>query len=173
MSVESRLSKLSSDENVYIKATSVYREELKRAEYNHNLSYNNSDKYNSNSNNNKDNCNNKNDNNYNNNKFKFNHNDNWDNNDNKKDNFSSYENKDSNDNNNNKFKFYSNNNRGNNSNNKNRDENSSDLNLISVFFFSGKIKILFFALQAKNAVSEGEGGHQMIALPALLNDNLS
>ena len=72
-----RLSKLSSDENTFIQAASVYQEALKRAGYKHKLSYNNSDKYNSNNNNNKDNCNNntiKNDNNYNNNKFKFNHN---------------------------------------------------------------------------------------------------
>ena len=46
MSVESRLSKLSSDENVFIQATSVYQEASKRAGYNHKLSYNNSDKYN-------------------------------------------------------------------------------------------------------------------------------
>ena len=47
LSVESRLSKLSSDENVFIQAASVYQEALKRAGYNHKLSYNNSDKYNS------------------------------------------------------------------------------------------------------------------------------
>ena len=51
LSVESRLSKLSSDENVFIQAASVYQEALKRAGYNHKLSYNNSDKYNSNNNN--------------------------------------------------------------------------------------------------------------------------
>ena len=51
LSVESRLSKLSSDKNVFIQAASVYQEALKRAGYNHKLSYNNSDKYNSNNNN--------------------------------------------------------------------------------------------------------------------------
>ena len=52
LSVESRLSKLSSDENVFIQAASVYEKALKRAGYNHKLSYNSSDKYNSNNNNN-------------------------------------------------------------------------------------------------------------------------
>ena len=47
LSVESRLSKLSSDENVFTQAASVYQEALKRAGYNHKLKYNNSDKYNS------------------------------------------------------------------------------------------------------------------------------
>ena len=47
LSVESRISKLSFDENVFIQAASVYQEALKRAGYNHKLSYNNSDKYNS------------------------------------------------------------------------------------------------------------------------------
>ena len=129
LSVESRLSKLSSDENVFMQAASVYQEALKRAGYNHKLSHNNSDKYdrnNSNNNNNKDNCNNnatKNGDN----KFKFNHNDNWDNNDNNdnKNNFSSYENKDSNDNYNNKVKFNNNENRGNNNNNNNYNSNSN------------------------------------------------
>ena len=133
LSVESRLSKLSSDENVFIQAASVYQEALKLAGYNHKFSFNNSDKYNSNSNNNnnnnnKDNCNNnvtKNDDN----KFKFNHNDNSDNNDNNnnKNNFSSYENKDSNDNNNNKVNFNINDNRGNNSNN-NSNNYTSNIN---------------------------------------------
>ena len=86
LSVESRLSKLSSDENVFIQAVSVYQEALKRVGFNHKLRYNNSDKYNSNNNNknNKDNCNynaTKNDNNYSNKKFKFNNKDSWDNND--------------------------------------------------------------------------------------------
>ena len=86
LSVESRLSKLSSDENVFIQAASVYQEALKRVGFNHKVRYNNSDKYNSNNNNknNKDNCNNnatKNDNNYSNKKFKFNNKDSWDNND--------------------------------------------------------------------------------------------
>ena len=118
LSVESCLSKSSSDENVFIRATSVYHEALKRVRYNHKLTYNNSGKYNSknNNNNNKDNCNSndtKNDSNYSNNKFKFNHTDNWDNNNNNnKNNFNSYENKDSNDNNNNKVKFNSNDNMG-------------------------------------------------------------
>ena len=79
LSVESRLSKLSCDENVFTQAASAYQEALKRAGYNHKLKYNNSDKYNSNNNNNQDNCINndtKNDNNYNNNKLKANnHND--------------------------------------------------------------------------------------------------
>ena len=74
LSVESRLSRLSSDENVFIQAASVYQEALKRAGYNHKLSYNNSDKYNSNNNNN--NYNNINSNNNNNNNVKFNSNDN-------------------------------------------------------------------------------------------------
>ena len=56
LSVESRLSKLSSDGNVFIQAASLYQETLKRSGYNHKLSYNNSNKYNSNNNNNKDNC---------------------------------------------------------------------------------------------------------------------
>ena len=55
LSVESPLSKLSSDENLFIQAASVYQEALKRAGYNHKLIYNNSDKYSSNNNNNKDN----------------------------------------------------------------------------------------------------------------------
>ena len=79
LSFESRISKLSSDEKVFIQAASVYQEALKRDGYSHKLKYNNDDKYNSNNNNNKDNCNSngtKNDNNYNNNKFKFNRNDN-------------------------------------------------------------------------------------------------
>ena len=50
LSVESRLPKLSSDENVFIQATSVYQESLIRAGYNHKLSYNNNDEYNSNNN---------------------------------------------------------------------------------------------------------------------------
>ena len=129
LSVESRLSKLSSDENVFIQAASVYQEALKRAGYNHKLKYNNNDKYNSNNNNNQRICNSndtKNDN-YNNNKFKFNHNDKWDNhNNNNKYNFNSYENKDINDNNNNKIKFYSNDNRGNNNNNNNHNSNSNE-----------------------------------------------
>ena len=37
LSVESRLSKLSSDENVFIQAPSVYQEALKRAGYNHKI----------------------------------------------------------------------------------------------------------------------------------------
>ena len=52
LSVESRLSKLSSDEIVFIQAASVYEEALKQAGYNHKLSYNSSDKYKSNNNNN-------------------------------------------------------------------------------------------------------------------------
>ena len=131
LSVESRLSKLSSDKNVFTQAASVYQEALKRAGYNHKLKYKNSDRYNSNNNNNQDNCNSndtKNDNNYNNNKFKSNHDDNWYNNDdnNNKDNFDSYENKDSNDNNNNKVEFNINVNRGNNNNNNNYNSNSND-----------------------------------------------
>ena len=75
--VESRSSKLSSDENVFIQAVSVYHEALKRARYNHKLSYNNSDKYQSNNNNDNNNSNNNNnDNNNSNNKVKFNSNDN-------------------------------------------------------------------------------------------------
>ena len=57
LSVESRLSKLSSDENVFIQAASVYQKALKRAGYNHKLKYKNSDKYNSNNNNNQHICN--------------------------------------------------------------------------------------------------------------------
>ena len=41
LSVESRLSKLSSDENVFVQAASIYQEPLKRAGYNHKLNYNN------------------------------------------------------------------------------------------------------------------------------------
>ena len=78
LSVESRLSKLSSDENVFIQPASVCQEALKRAGHSHKLSYNNSDKYNSNNNNNNSNNNN---NNNNNNKVKFNSNDNRGNND--------------------------------------------------------------------------------------------
>ena len=52
LSVESRLSKLSSDENIFIQAASVYQKVLKRAGYNHKLKYNKSDKCNSNNNNN-------------------------------------------------------------------------------------------------------------------------
>ena len=51
LSVESRISKLSFDENVFIQAASVYQEAWKRAGCNHKLSYNNSDKDNSNNNN--------------------------------------------------------------------------------------------------------------------------
>ena len=82
LSVESRLSKLSSDENVFIQAASVYQEALKRAGYKHKLNYNNSDKYNSynnknNDNNNSNNSNSNNNNNSNNNyKVMFNSNDN-------------------------------------------------------------------------------------------------
>ena len=85
-SVELRLSKLSSDKNVFIQAFPVYQKVLKQAGYNHKLSYNNSGKYSSNKNNNKDNFssnNKKNNNNYNN-KFMINANDNWDNNNNNK-----------------------------------------------------------------------------------------
>ena len=105
-SLESPLSKLSFDENVFIQADSVYQEALKRVGYNYKLSYNSRDKHNSNNYNNKDNCNNatKNDNNYDKNKFKFNHNDNWDNNDNNKYNFNSYKNKNSDLNKNSKVK---------------------------------------------------------------------
>ena len=129
-SVQSRLTKLSSDENVLTQAASVYQEALKRTEYNHKLKLN-SDKYNSNNNNNQVNCSSndtKNENNYNNNKLKFNHNDNWDNNDNNnnKDNFDNYENKASSDSNNNKVKFYGNDNRGNNNNNNSYNSNSND-----------------------------------------------
>ena len=52
LSVESRLSKLSSDKIIFIQAASIYQAALKRAGYNHKLGYNNSDKYNSNNNNN-------------------------------------------------------------------------------------------------------------------------
>ena len=52
LSVESRLSKLSSDENIFIQAASVYQKVLKRAGYNHKSKYNKSDKCNSNNNNN-------------------------------------------------------------------------------------------------------------------------
>ena len=82
LSVESRISKLSFDENVFIQAASVYQEALKRAGYNHKLNYNNSDKYNSynnknNDNNNSNNSNSNNNNNSNNNyKVMFNSNDN-------------------------------------------------------------------------------------------------
>ena len=118
LSLESRLSKLISDENAFVGAASVYQEPLKRVGYNHKLNCNNSDKHGSNNNNDKDNCNNnatKNDNNYNNNKLKFNDNISWDNNDNNsnKNNCNSYENKGSNDNNNNKVKFNSNDNKNN------------------------------------------------------------
>ena len=130
LSVESRLSKLSSDENVFIQAASVYQEALKRAGYKHKLKYKNSNKYNSNNNNNQHICNSndtKNDNNYNNNKFKFDHNDKWDKHDNNNnDNFNGYESKDSNDNNNNNVKFYSNDNRGNINNHNNYNSNSND-----------------------------------------------
>ena len=50
LSVESRLSILSSDENVFTQAASVYQEAIKRAGYNHELKYNNSNKYISNNN---------------------------------------------------------------------------------------------------------------------------
>ena len=66
LSAKSHLSKLSSDENVFIQATSVYQEALKQAGYNHKLSYNNCDKYNSNNNDNNNNSNNNNSNNNNN-----------------------------------------------------------------------------------------------------------
>ena len=85
LSVESLLSKLLSDENVFIQAAFVYQEALKRAGYNHKLSYDKRNKYNRNSNNNNDNNNNNsssiNDNN-NNNKVKFNSNENSVNNNN-------------------------------------------------------------------------------------------
>ena len=109
--VESRSHKFSSDKNVFIQAARFHQEVLKRAGYNHRLSYNNSDKYNNNNNNDKNSCYNndtKNDNNYNNNEFKFNNNDNLDNSDNNsnKDNLNNY---DSNDNNsNNQIKYNSN-----------------------------------------------------------------
>ena len=60
LSVESRISKLSFDENVFIQAASVYQEALKRAGYNHKLSYKNSDKDNSSNNNINNNNNNNN-----------------------------------------------------------------------------------------------------------------
>ena len=72
LSVESLLSKLSSDKNVFTQAAFVYQEALKRAGYNHKVKYNNNDKYNNNNNNNQDNCNSndtKNDKNDNNNKY--------------------------------------------------------------------------------------------------------
>ena len=80
LSVESRLCKLSTDENVFIEGASVYQEPLKRAGYNHKLSYDNIDKSNSNNNNNNNNNNNDNDN-YNN-KVKLNSHDNRSNNNN-------------------------------------------------------------------------------------------
>ena len=103
LSVESRLSKLSSDENVFIQAASVYREALKRAGYNHKLNYNNSDKYNSynNKNNGNNNSNNSNNNNNNNN---------------------------NNSNNNYKVMFNSNDNRGNSNNNNNNNNNDNNNN---------------------------------------------
>ena len=73
LSVESRLSELSSDKNVFIQAASIYKKALKQAGYNDKPSYNNSDKYNSNNNINSIN---------NNNKVKFNSNDNGGNNNN-------------------------------------------------------------------------------------------
>ena len=79
LSVESHLSKLSSDENVFIQAASVYQEALKRAGYNHKLSHNTSDKYNS-KNNNKNNNNNNNSNNNHNKNSNNNNNNNNDNN---------------------------------------------------------------------------------------------
>ena len=51
LSVELRLSKLSSDENIFIQAVPLYQKVLKQAGYNHKLSYNNSGKDNSNKNN--------------------------------------------------------------------------------------------------------------------------
>ena len=91
--VESLLSKLSSDENVFIQAAFVYQEALKRAGYNHKLRYDKRNKYNRNSNNNNDNNNNSsciNDNN-NNNKVKFNSNENSvNNNNNNNDNLRTY-----------------------------------------------------------------------------------
>ena len=45
-----RLSKLSSEEDVFIQAVPIYQEVLKQPRYNHKY-YNNSDKYNSNKNN--------------------------------------------------------------------------------------------------------------------------
>ena len=100
LSAESRLSKLSSDENVFIQAASVYQEALKPAGYNHKLNYNNSDKYNSynNKNNGNNNSNNSNNNNNNNN---------------------------NNSNNNYKVMFHSNDNRGNSNNNNNNDNNNN------------------------------------------------
>ena len=82
---ELRLSKLSSDENVFIKAVPVYQKVIKQVRYSHKLSYNNSDKNNSNKNN-KDyfsSNDQKNNNNYNN-EFMINANHNWDNNNNNK-----------------------------------------------------------------------------------------
>ena len=71
----------SSYENVFIQSASVYQEALKRAGYNHKLSYNNSDKCNSNNNNKNDNNNNNNNNNRgNNNKDNSNNNNNNNNN---------------------------------------------------------------------------------------------
>ena len=66
LSVESRLSKLSSNENIFIQAVSIYQEAFKRAGYNHKLSYNNSIKHNNNSDNNNNNNNNNSNNNNNN-----------------------------------------------------------------------------------------------------------
>ena len=88
--VESLLSKLSSDENVFIQAAFVYQEALKRAGYNHKLSYdksnkcisNNNDNNNNNSNNNSSSNNDNNNNNNYNNKVKFNSNENSCNNNN-------------------------------------------------------------------------------------------
>ena len=84
--VESLLSKFLSDENVFIQAAFVYQEALKRAGYNHKLSYDKRNKYNRNSNNNNDNNNNNNsssiNDNNNNNKVKFNSNENSVNNNN-------------------------------------------------------------------------------------------
>ena len=48
ISVESRLSKLSSDENVFVQAASIYHKALKRAGYNHKLNYNNNNNNNNN-----------------------------------------------------------------------------------------------------------------------------
>ena len=97
----------SSYENVFIQAASVYQEALKRAGYNHKLSYNNSDKCNSNNNNKNDNNNNNNNDNNNNNsnnnnKVTFNSNDNRsnNNNDNSNNNNNNNNNINSNDNNN-------------------------------------------------------------------------
>ena len=44
-----------SEENIFKQAVFFYQEAVKRAGYNHKISYNNSDKYNSNNNNGKDN----------------------------------------------------------------------------------------------------------------------